>query len=74
VDLGIFKYLVRAKSPVTLQSLVDSTGSEAALLERLMRALASIHAVKETNDGLYEVSKISEAFAGTKGDAGARLL
>lgn len=39
-----------------------------------MRALAAIHAVEENGVGQYSPSRLSEAFASAKGDAGSRLL
>ncbi|PSN64812.1 S-adenosyl-L-methionine-dependent methyltransferase [Corynespora cassiicola Philippines] len=74
VDLGIFRTLVANNAPLSLQSLVDHTGAERALLERIMRGLASIHALSVTDEGLYGATKIARAFASTKGDSGARLF
>jgi hypothetical protein len=74
VDLGIFEKLVKKASPLSLQKRSESTGSEYALLGRIMRALAAIHAVEETEVGRYEASKLSRAFASPKGIAGSRLL
>lgn len=54
--------------------LVEATGGEEALIERIMRGLASIQAVEVNEEGQYESTKITQAFASPKGDAGARLL
>jgi hypothetical protein len=54
--------------------LVEAPGGEEALIERIMRALASIQAVEVTEKLQYKSTKITHAFASPKGDAGARLL
>lgn len=65
--------LAKSDEPIPLQTLVEATGAE-ALLRRIMRGLASIHALDETDDGRYSSSKLGDAFASPKSDAGARLL
>jgi DNA-binding IclR family transcriptional regulator len=74
VDLQIFKQLSEAKDPVSLTQLAEATKCEANLLNRIMNGLASFHAVEQVDDECYVPSKISNAFASKKGDAGARLL
>ncbi|KAF2829409.1 o-methyltransferas-like protein [Ophiobolus disseminans] len=74
VDLKIFKRLSEAKEPVPLTQLAESTKCDVALLNRIMRGLASFHAVEQIDDEVYAPSKITNAFASTKGDAGARLF
>jgi hypothetical protein len=74
VDLHIFKQLSDAKEAVSLIQLAEATKCDPALLGRIMKGLASFHAVEQVDEDRYAASKISAAFASAKGDAGARLL
>lgn len=74
MDLGIFSLIANRQAPFRLQELVQATKVEEAFLERLLRGLASIGAIKEIGDDQYGPSKITIAFASQKGIAGAYYL
>ncbi|MCJ1240011.1 hypothetical protein MMC14_008011 [Varicellaria rhodocarpa] len=63
VDLGIFRMLAESDTLLGPVQLADRIGADPVLLERVLRALASIGAISEVGEGSYISNKTSETFA-----------
>ncbi|KAL8988647.1 MAG: hypothetical protein Q9177_002309 [Variospora cf. flavescens] len=67
VDTGLFLALTESSSPLTAEALASKINVEVTLLERILRGLAAMHAVKETGLDEYSPTKVSKAFTSAKG-------
>ena len=54
MDLGIYVYLVRAASPVTSKDLANAKGTDPVLMERILRNLAALGHIEETDANMRE--------------------
>ncbi|KAK2767830.1 hypothetical protein FQN54_003991 [Arachnomyces sp. PD_36] len=68
-DLGLFCALTQSDTPVTVAQLAESTGASDQLLERILRYLASVNAIKETGVNEYAPSSTTYVLADPKGEA-----
>ncbi|OOF90203.1 hypothetical protein ASPCADRAFT_59926 [Aspergillus carbonarius ITEM 5010] len=66
IDLGIFCLLAENDQPKSVQELAQATGADFILLQRIMKHLAAINAVIETEAGEYTRNGLSHTLAHTK--------
>lgn len=59
IDLGLFKFIAKSAEPVTVDQVSENTGAEPQLARRLLRFLASIAAVKETESDQYAANNVT---------------
>ncbi|KAI1778089.1 S-adenosyl-L-methionine-dependent methyltransferase [Hypoxylon cercidicola] len=69
-DLGLFKLLARAPDGRDVAAIVQECGAEPLFLERYLRYIASIGAVKETGIGCYEANNVTKNLAQPVTEAG----
>ncbi|KAL8973911.1 MAG: hypothetical protein Q9197_001845 [Variospora fuerteventurae] len=74
VDTGLFLALTESSSPLTAEDLASKINVEVTLLERILRGLTAMHAVKETGLDEYSPTKVSRAFTSAKGASMARVF
>ncbi|KAI0147249.1 S-adenosyl-L-methionine-dependent methyltransferase [Xylariaceae sp. FL1272] len=58
-DLGIFKILVSTNQPLALSALSAKTGAAPAVLSRILRYLASVGMIRETEPGGFTSNSIT---------------
>ena len=58
-DLGVFKILASSSAPLSVSALAKATKAEEQLLVRLMRAVAGINFVEETDLNVYQANKVT---------------
>jgi hypothetical protein len=63
MDLGVFKILASASQPVTAAKLAEETGAERALLERLLKHIATEFFVHEAGPDTYTANEITRSIA-----------
>ncbi|KAI1323783.1 S-adenosyl-L-methionine-dependent methyltransferase [Xylariaceae sp. FL0255] len=69
-DLGLFKYLVKASNPVSVEQIALETGAEVSFLRRYLRYLASIGAVSETGKDSYSANNVTNNLSQEVTEAG----
>ena len=69
-DLGVFKILASSSAPMSVSALAKATMAEEQLLVRLMRAVAGINFVEETDLNVYQANKVTHAIASPALDSG----
>ncbi|KAI9711980.1 MAG: hypothetical protein M1820_001688 [Bogoriella megaspora] len=62
-DLKLFNILADSPTPVTAEELVKKTGCAPLLMSRLLRYLASIHDITETERDTYTANNVTRALA-----------
>ncbi|KIM98593.1 hypothetical protein OIDMADRAFT_43492 [Oidiodendron maius Zn] len=62
-DLQLFNMLVENPNPMTIDSLSQKTGAAPTLLGRILRYLASIGCIKETDQDTFTKNNVTEALA-----------
>ncbi|KFA45947.1 hypothetical protein S40293_07288 [Stachybotrys chartarum IBT 40293] len=62
-DLGLFKYMVEANGPVTVDQIATKTGAEPAFLTRFLSYLASVGAIKETAKDQFTANNVTKNLA-----------
>ncbi|KAK0625922.1 S-adenosyl-L-methionine-dependent methyltransferase [Immersiella caudata] len=70
LDLGLFKYLADAKSPLGVSQLAEQTGADAPLLTRIIRYLAATNVIDETGPGQFAANSVTKTLASDLGVAG----
>lgn len=73
-DLGVFDKVANSTKPISLHELTQRTNADSVLLARIMRGLASIQAIDETDVEVYAPNKVTRAFTTVKGISGLDLL
>ncbi|PYH30554.1 O-methyltransferase [Aspergillus neoniger CBS 115656] len=63
IDLKLFELLTQADGPLTVDQLSESTGANPVFMGRLLRYLASYHAVQEVAKDTFTASNISRTFS-----------
>ncbi|KAL8902670.1 MAG: hypothetical protein Q9207_004472 [Kuettlingeria erythrocarpa] len=61
INLDLFKLLEQSSNPLSIQAIADQTGAEPALLQRILRFLAAIPAVKEVGPGRFTANSLTRA-------------
>ncbi|KAI2463103.1 S-adenosyl-L-methionine-dependent methyltransferase [Annulohypoxylon bovei var. microspora] len=59
INLGLFKYLVELGEPVTVDQISQKAGADPQLMIRLLRFLAAIGAVRETDIHQYAANHVT---------------
>ncbi|KAI4095372.1 MAG: hypothetical protein LQ344_001670 [Seirophora lacunosa] len=60
INLDLFNILDRSREPVTTRALAEQTGADPALLQRILRFLAAIPAIKEVGPSLFTANKLTK--------------
>ncbi|KAJ5923572.1 S-adenosyl-L-methionine-dependent methyltransferase, partial [Penicillium verhagenii] len=68
VDLGIFRALSQANGPLTVKQLASIPGASPALMERVLRYLASNNIIAEAGLDEYRANKITYIAADPRGE------
>ncbi|KIM99318.1 hypothetical protein OIDMADRAFT_166945 [Oidiodendron maius Zn] len=63
VDLGVFKILTEAEGPITAAKLAQDTGADCALVERLLKHIATEFFVHESGPDTYTANDITRCIA-----------
>ncbi|KAJ5281522.1 O-methyltransferase B [Penicillium angulare] len=63
IDLKLFELLSENKIPLTVAQISEKTGANPVFLGRILRYLASYHAVQEVDKDLFTSSNISKTFS-----------
>ncbi|TVY44620.1 O-methyltransferase [Lachnellula subtilissima] len=71
-DLRIFNLIAEHKDPMTLEQLQAASGADIILLGRLLRYLASIGMIKETEQRTFEATNVTTSLADPGNQAGIR--
>ncbi|KAF7622083.1 putative O-methyltransferase [Aspergillus flavus] len=71
-DLGLFKHLSQCASPQSAEELADHLGCGRELMSRLLRYMASVRMVQQTDDIKYISSNITQTLAVPGLEAGMR--
>ncbi|MCJ1321544.1 hypothetical protein MMC15_006889 [Xylographa vitiligo] len=70
INLGLFEALVKSEEPRSLPELAKETGADPVLLGRILRSLASVGAVEETENECYAPATVSKTMVVPKLAAG----
>ncbi|KAL8650284.1 MAG: hypothetical protein Q9210_003917 [Variospora velana] len=60
INLDLFNILDRSSQPLTTQELAEKTSADPALLQRILRFLAAIPAIKEVGPGLFTANNLTK--------------
>ncbi|KAI4149189.1 MAG: hypothetical protein L6R39_002571 [Caloplaca ligustica] len=60
INLDLFNILTKSGKPMTTGALAQSSGADPALLQRILRFLAAIPAIKEVGPGLFAANNLSK--------------
>lgn len=71
MDLGIHDYLVRSDCSVSSEDVAKATGTDVVLMQRILRNLAGLGHIGETDVNRYCSNKFSKAFTTPGGRAGS---
>lgn len=72
LNLGIFKKLSESTNPLSLDMLADPNVVDPLLLGRLMRYLASIRMVKETDKDHFAANNTTRVFSDPRVEGGLK--
>ena len=61
VDLGVFKILAETTEPITAAKLAQETGADCALVERLLKHIATEFFVHESGPDTYTANDITRS-------------
>ncbi|KAL8922585.1 MAG: hypothetical protein Q9208_005089 [Pyrenodesmia sp. 3 TL-2023] len=59
INLDLFNILQRSSKPLSTQAIAEQTGAEPALIQRILRFLAAIPAIKEVGPGLFTANNVT---------------
>ncbi|KAK0651022.1 O-methyl transferase B [Cercophora newfieldiana] len=71
-DLGLFKHLVEAGSPINVSDAASKSRADPALVLRIFRYLAAIGTVSETGPGQFAANNVTNTLASDMGVAAVR--
>ncbi|KAI4285844.1 MAG: hypothetical protein L6R35_004568 [Caloplaca aegaea] len=60
INLDLFNILHRSNQPLTTQELAEKVSADPALLQRILRFLAAIPAIKEVGPGLFTANNLTK--------------
>ncbi|KAL9015591.1 MAG: hypothetical protein Q9185_007021 [Variospora sp. 1 TL-2023] len=63
INLDLFNILHRSSQPWTTQELADKVSADPALLQRILRFLAAIPAIKEVGPGLFTANNLTKTLS-----------
>ncbi|KAH7325878.1 S-adenosyl-L-methionine-dependent methyltransferase [Stachybotrys elegans] len=69
-DLKLFRLLVEAKEPLSVEQISQKTGADPAFLGRFLRYLASVGPVKEVGKDLFAANNVTKNLAEDVTEAG----